>query len=44
VFHKEFLPARKSVKSEFWIVGKVIEVDFVREATILIERQWFYFV
>jgi hypothetical protein len=44
VFRKEFLPARKTVKSEFWIVGNVIEVDFIREATIFIERQWFYFV
>jgi hypothetical protein len=39
VFHKEFLPGGKIVKSEFWIPGKVIEVDFVREPTILIERQ-----
>jgi hypothetical protein len=37
-------PGGKTVKSEFWIAGKFIEVDFAREATILIERQWFYFV
>jgi len=39
VFHKEFLPRGKTVKCDFWIAGKVIEVDFAREATILIERQ-----
>jgi hypothetical protein len=37
LFHKEFLPGRKTVKSEFWIAGKVIEVDFVRKTTILVK-------
>jgi hypothetical protein len=44
VFHKEFLPGEKMVKIEFCTAGKVIEVDFEEEATILIERQLLHFV